>query len=187
MIRVLVPLTMPPHGLVSSSSSEAFGAIALSAPPDSRTFAVTLAHEVQHLKLSALLDIVTLTRPDDGCRFYAPWRDDPRPASGLLHGAYAYLGVSGFWRRQRQLEDGAAGIRAHAEFARWRAAAARVADTLRSSGQLTPAGLDFVQGMGRTLSAWQDEPVPGEARALAHSEAEQHLACWRSNNGPVPA
>ena len=186
-IRVIVPLSMPPRGQVSSSTAENFGAIALSEPPDPRTFAVTFAHEVQHLKLSALLDIVGLTRPDDGRRFYAPWRDDPRPVSGLLQGAYAYLGVSGFWRRQRHLDHGTAGIRAHAEFARWREAAANVVETLQSSGLLTPAGLDFVDGMTRTLDPWQHEPVPAEALALARSEAEQHLADWHAANGHVRA
>lgn len=187
VIRVIVPLNIPPRGQVSSSSAENFSAIALSEPPDPRTFAVTLAHEVQHLKLSALLDIVNLTQPDDRRRFYAPWREDPRPISGLLQGAYAYLGVSGFWRCQRHLDDGAAGLRAHTEFARWRAAAAAVVETLRSSGRLTSAGLDFVQGMDRTLRPWQYESVPGEALALARDEAEKHLALWQSVNGPVPA
>jgi HEXXH motif-containing protein len=186
-IRVIVPLIVPPRGQVGSSSAENFGAIALSESPDPRAFAVTLAHEVQHLKLSALLDIVSLTRPDEERRFYAPWRDDPRPASGLLQGAYAYLGVSGFWRRQRDLDHGAARIRAHAEFARWREAAASVVETLRSSGLLTPAGLEFVEGMARTLSPWQHEPVPAQALALARREAEQHLADWRTANGPVRA
>jgi HEXXH motif-containing protein len=148
---------------------------------------VTLAHEVQHLKLSGLLDVVSLTLPDDGHRFYAPWREDPRPINGLLQGAYAYLGVSGFWRQQRHLEDGAAGILAHARFARWRAAAAQVSETLRSSGRLTPAGLEFVHGMTRTLSTWKAEPVPAQALALARHEAEQHLRHWRAANGQIPA
>lgn len=186
-IRVVVPLATPPQGLVSSSSPETFGALALSKPPDPSAFAVTLAHETQHLKLSALLSIVALTLPDDGRRFYAPWRGDPRPASGLLQGAYAYLGVSGFWRRQRHLEDGADATRAHAEFARWRAAALGGVGTLISSGQLTPAGLDFTHGMARTLRLWQDESVPDGALALARHEAETHLSLWRSANGSVPA
>jgi len=186
-IRVIVPLTVPPRGQVSSSSAENFGAIALSEPPDLRTFAVTLAHEVQHLKLSALLDVVSLTRPDDGRRFYAPWRDDPRPVSGLLQGAYAYLGVSGFWRCQRHLDHGSARIRAHAEFARWREATANVVETLRASGLLTPVGLDFVEGMARAVGRWQHEPVPAGALALARREAGQHLADWRAAHGPVPA
>jgi HEXXH motif-containing protein len=183
-ISVVVPLQAPSSGRVSSSSPETFGAIALSEPSDPCTLAVTLAHELQHLKLSALLDIVPLTRPDDGRRFYAPWRDDPRPVSALLQGAYAFLGVSGFWRDQRHLESGDAGIRANAEFARWRSAAAQVVATLRSSERLTPAGLDFVQGMSQTLAAWQDDPVPREARTLAQHETEQHLALWQSANGP---
>ena len=184
---VFVPLSGPTNGQVSSSSSEVFGAIAMSEPLDRYTCAVTLAHEVQHLKLSALIDIVPLTLPDDGRRYYAPWRDDPRPISGLLQGAYAYLGVSGFWRRQRQLAGSAERLRADAEFARWRAGAAQAVETLRSSGWLTPAGLNFVQRMMGTLTAWQDEPVATDAQALARREAELHLARWLSNNGPLPA
>ena len=106
-VTVIVPLTDNPGGQASASSMATFGAIAMSVPADQYTGAETLAHEMQHLKLSALLDIVTLTLPDDGQRFYAPWRPDPRPIGGLLQGAYAFLGVSGFWRRQRRLADGA--------------------------------------------------------------------------------
>ena len=107
--------------------------MAMSEPPDPDTCASTLTHEVQHLKLCAVLDIVRLTRPDDGSRYYAPWRTDPRPIAGLLQGAYAYLGVTEFWRRQRQLATGAAELRADGEFALWRAGTARVIDTLLSS------------------------------------------------------
>ena len=182
-VSVVVPLLAPDSGRVSSSSPETFGAVALSKPSDPCTLAVTLAHELQHVKLSALLDIVPLTIPDTSRRFYAPWRDDPRPVSGLLQGAYAFLGVAGFWRRQRHLESGDAGFRASAEFARWRSAAAQVAATLRASGQLTPAGIDFVQGMALTLESWQDDPVPEEAQSLARREAEEHLATWQAANG----
>jgi uncharacterized protein len=186
-VAVVVPLLIPSRGMVSASSPETFGAIALSKPPDASALAVTLAHEVQHLKLSALTDIVTLTLPDDGRRFYAPWRDDPRPLNGLLQGAYAYLGVSGFWRAQRHLDDGADGIRSHAEFARWRAAAAQAAQTLQSSDRLTPAGTEFVQGMAQTLRAWAAESVPQDAQALARHQAEQHLSRWSSAHGQLPA
>jgi len=186
-IRAIVPLTLPPQGQVSTSSAETFGAVALSRPPDVRTLAVTLVHEVQHIKLSALLDMVTLIRSDDGRRFYAPWRDDPRPARGLLQGAYAYVGVTRFWHRQRQLDDGEPGLRAHAEFARWRAAAMRVVGTLQASGLLTPEGTEFVEGMAQVLREWHEQPVPGDAQALADSEAEKHLTRWRSANGQLPA
>jgi uncharacterized protein len=185
-IRVIVPIARPPHGQRSSSSAETFGAIALSQPRDVSLLAETMIHEVQHLKLCALADLIVLTRRDDGRRFYAPWRDDPRPASGLLQGAYAYLGVTRFWRRQRHLTRGEAGMRAHAEFARWRSAAAAVTATLVGSGQLTPAGAEFARGMTRELGAWQDEPVPEESLALARREAEEHRARWTSIHGPIP-
>jgi HEXXH motif-containing protein len=179
-IRVIVPIARPPHGQRSSSSAETFGAIALSQPRDVSLLAETMIHEVQHLKLCALADLVALTRRDDGRRFYAPWRDDPRPASGLLQGAYAYLGVSRFWRQQRHLAQGEAWIRAHAEFARWRSAASMATSTLTASGQLTETGEEFVRGMAQTLRAWQDERVPEESRALARREADEHLARWTS-------
>ena len=75
----------------SSTSPEVFGAVALAVPPDRVTGAVTLAHEIQHVKLGAPLDVVTLTLPDDGTRYHAPWRDDPRPLGTLLQGAYGRL------------------------------------------------------------------------------------------------
>jgi HEXXH motif-containing protein len=183
LIKVIVPMTTPPHGMVSSSSPETFGAIALSEPPDGCTLASTLAHEVQHIKLSALLDLVQLTRPDDGRRFYAPWREDPRPVNGLLQGAYAYLGVSGFWRRQRELDHA---LDAHIEFARWREATALVADVLQSSGQLTAVGEAFVRDIAATLDAWQAEHVPRVARRRASEENERHRTRWQARYGPIP-
>jgi len=186
-IAVIVPLGGAVHGQDSSSSRETFAAIALSQPPDPYTCAVTFAHEVQHLKLCALLDVVDLTHPDDGRRFYAPWRPDPRPIDGLLQGAYAYLGVSGFWRTERHLTAGPMRMRANREFALWRAGVARVIDTLQESGRLTAAGRDFVQGMSKTVSAWQHESVPAEAGAAAYRQAESHLSRWESDNWLIRA
>lgn len=186
-ISVVVPLSQGAHGQQSSSSPETFGAIAMSHPPDAVTCAVTLTHEVQHLKLCALLDIVSLTMPDDGRRYYAPWRDDPRPISGLLQGAYAYLGVTRYWRTQRHLDTDPAQLRADSEFARWREGTTRVIDTLLSSRRLTAAGLDFVQRMSKTVTGWRAEPVSARARAIALLQSRRHLARWELNNGPVPA
>jgi HEXXH motif-containing protein len=184
-IRVLTPLTSPLHSQVGASSRETFGTIALSFPPDARSFALTLCHEVQHAKLAAVIDIVSLTRPDDGRRWYAPWRDDPRPIGGLLHGSYAFLGVSGFWHRQRWHEDGTAALAAHSEFARWLAASPLAVTSMLGSGQLTPRGEQFVTGMAQTLRGWEGEPMPPEAQMIAQENAERHLARWRHRNGPT--
>jgi uncharacterized protein len=182
IVTTVVPYLTPAEGQVSASAAENFGAVALSSPDDPSLCAAILAHEIQHLKLSAVLDLVSLTLPDGDQRFYAPWRADPRPASGLLQGAYAFLGVSAFWRRQRQFEEGRARLRADTEFARWRAAAARAAGTLCSTDLLTPVGRAFVERMKLTLAPWQDEPVLPEARIAARRAAEAHETQWRLDN-----
>jgi len=186
LVQVIVPYQGPEDGYVSTSSPQTFGTVALSRQPDQYTCGETLVHEAQHLKLCALLDLVDLTLPDDGRLYYAPWRDDPRPASGLLQGAYAFLGVAGFWRRQRHAAaEVAIRHRADAEFARRRADSALAVSALLASGQLTAAGMDFAGEMARVLAAWQEEPVPAEALAIANRKAQSHLARWRARNGPA--
>ena len=128
-----------------------------------------------------------MTIPHHRARYYAPWRDDPRPITGLLHGVYAHLGVSRFWRWQRHQEDGAAAIRAHAEFARWRDAATIAAEVLLASGGLTEAGTDFVSGTLSTLRTWSGEDVPAAAMHLARSESQRHLSRWQQRHGPAAA
>jgi uncharacterized protein len=182
-LRVVTPLRRPARGQVSATGRDTFGCIAMSAPIDPQSFAETLAHEVQHTKLTGLLDIVQLSKPDDGSRYYAPWRDDPRPASGLLQGVYAYLGVTAFWRRERA--DGATG-HADSEFARWRESSLLGADTLLASGRLTGAGEEFVSEVRTTLLAWKNDAVPAEAMARAERENAQHRTDWRQRNGDIP-
>ncbi|MEV0582829.1 HEXXH motif domain-containing protein [Nonomuraea sp. NPDC050310] len=181
-IRVLTPLSAPPQGLSSATSRETFGCVALSTPPDGHALAVTLAHETAHNKLSALLDIVPLTKPEDGSLHYAPWRPDPRPIGGLLQGAYAYLGVTDFWRRQRHHEQGEQAMRAGAEFARWRAGARQVSQTILDSGRLTPPGEQFVGLMAERLDEWGAEPVEADSLELAKNAADRHRSLWRERN-----
>jgi HEXXH motif-containing protein len=185
MIRVFTPLSPPEHGQVSSTSRQTFGSIALSAPLNATLLAATIAHEIRHAKLSALLDVVPMTLPDNGVRHYAPWRDDPRPASGLLQGAYAFLGVAEFWREQWHLEEGEEAFLASAEFTRWRSAVELVVQTLSSSGQLTRQGQLFTDGMARTLAAMAADQVPESAQALADGAADRHRAEWISRNGAL--
>jgi len=185
IVRVIVPYRPPESGNfhISVSSPQVFGTVAMSRQPTKYLCAETLVHETQHLKLCALLDLVELAWPDDGRRYYAPWRADPRPVSGLLQGTYAYLGVSGFWREQREAApELEVRQRAHAEFARWRDGAATAAGTLLRSGQLTSAGETFVETMAEVLDEWRHEPVPADAVAVARRESEQHLALWQAHN-----
>jgi HEXXH motif-containing protein len=188
VLQALVPIEAPPGGHASSTSRDAFGSVAMSEPASGPACAVTLVHEVQHAKLGALLDLVPLVDDPGAARWYAPWRDDPRPLTPLLQGAYAFLGITGFWRRQRVLEQRPVdAAHAHTEFARWRAGAWTAVETLRSSGGLTLAGQRFVAGMEGTLAGWRTEPVPDEPAERAHAAATRHRRDWLMRNGDPAA
>lgn len=179
MLSVLVPLTTASGRQASATSRDAFGAVALSEPLDAASLAVTLIHEVQHAKLGALLDLVPMLDDAGDAVWYAPWRDDPRPLSGLLQGAYAHLGVVRFWRTRRWSEKEAmAALSAHVAFAWWRDQTWEVVQTLLASGALTAAGHTFVKGMAATLERWRHEPVPGEAFERARASARRHRRVW---------
>ncbi|ABW15077.1 conserved hypothetical protein [Parafrankia sp. EAN1pec] len=171
---------------LSASSGEAFGAVALTLPRDGLSFAAALVHEFQHTKLSALLDLVTLVKPADERLFYAPWRRDPRPLPGLLQGAYAYLGLTGFWDYRRLAESG--DEFAHFEFARWRDEVWRVLSTLRFSGAMTPLGLRFLDGMQSTIWSSRQKPVPDGPGELARRTSDDTRITWQLRNAePSPA
>jgi len=181
-VSVITPIAGTPRRPVSASSPMVFGTVAMSRPADAVSCAETLTHETHHIKLGALLDFLSLTQPDDGRRYYAPWRTDPRPLAALLQGAYAYLGVSAFWQRQRFQPGYRA--RGESEFARWRAAAGAAVDTMLACGGLTSAGRDFVSGMKGTLEPWLRERVDAEALTRAAQDAREHRARWVREHGP---
>ena len=179
-ISVIVPL-MPQRDsdLVSATSPAAFGAIATSWPPDPVTMAETLVHEFQHVKLCGLMDMVPLVNPG-GEMVYAPWRQDPRPAGGLLQGVYAHIGIARFWRAQQHAENGPDDVlRAQAAFARWRSASDLATDTLLRTHCLTEAGVCFVgmiRDQGRDL---ESESLPVKAQEIASEVALDHWLTWQ--------
>jgi HEXXH motif-containing protein len=180
-LAAIVPLAVtPPNQGMSATSRESFGAIAMSPASDPLMLAAGIVHEFQHSKLNAVLDLLHLFGPDDR-NYYAPWRRDPRPLPGLLHGAYAYLGVADFWRVQGATPATPFPAYAQMEFARWSDGTGRAIDTLLGSGSLTPAGERFVRGMRQRLRSWP-ETVPGEPARLARSAAADHRLGWRLRN-----
>ena len=177
----IVPLVAAqPNRGISATSRESFGSIAMSMASDPLTFAGVLVHEFQHTKLNGILDLVDLYRPSH-VLYYAPWRQDPRPIGGLLHGAYAFLGVCDFWRVQRMLPMTRFPAYAAMEYARWSDRTFRVADALLSSGSLTAAGELFVLRMRERLASWT-ERMPDEPTQLAKIASTDHRISWRLRN-----
>ncbi|QIJ65241.1 HEXXH motif domain-containing protein [Streptomyces sp. JB150] len=170
----------PPTVWMSASSGDSFGAMVISRPGTALALAETLVHEFQHSKLGALLHLFPLLDDDREERYYAPWRPDPRHLTGLLHGAYAFTAVAGFWRDRMAEPDHA--DRAAYHFALRRLQSRLVVRTLLSSGRLTAPGRRLVTGLARTLDAWLREPVAPDALARARTAAALHRTEWRLRN-----
>ncbi|MCI2418134.1 HEXXH motif domain-containing protein [Saccharopolyspora sp. K220] len=186
-VNVLAPLAGSAPGQLSATFNDSFGCVAMSLPADARSTALTFAHEVQHAKLSALMDLFPLIKPGDPDYFYSPWRKDPRPASGLLQGIYAYLGVTGFWRRQYRAEtDEDHRWQAEVEFARWRTAGRDAAHDLANSTRLTPTGRTFLTGTRQVLDAWHTDRISPDAQAEANRRATEHRRHWLTRSSQAP-
>jgi HEXXH motif-containing protein len=175
----LVPRPAVPFRMSSASTGEAFGSAIIARPPDAASLVATLIHEFHHIRLGGLLHLTRLHEEDPRERFYTPWRDDPRPIAGVLQGAYAFFGVTAFWRALARAGTSAPDRRAAFEFAYWREQTWRVLRVLRDDPVLTPAGRRFVDGIAERLGPWQDEPVAADLSDLVAAVAADHYAGWR--------
>ncbi|GIF14317.1 HEXXH motif domain-containing protein [Actinoplanes teichomyceticus] len=180
---MVVPLpAAEPYRPLSATCDEAFAAVLASMPDDAEQLAVTLIHETQHVALGALLHLVPMVGRTTGPRRYAPWRDDPRPLSGLLQGVYAFIGITGFWRRRRHTTGDPL---AEFEFALWRIQLRRVLAALAAEPDLTGHGRELVAGLAGTVGAWAGDRVGARAESLAVLSADDHYGQWRAFHLPV--
>jgi HEXXH motif-containing protein len=186
LIRTLVPLATDDGASQSVTSRYTFGSIGLSLPGDDVLMALTLVHEVQHAKLSALMDLLPLANDAGTPAYYAPWRPDPRPLASLLQGLYAHLAVARFWRLHREVASSADEIwHASVEFAKWRNACAQVVGSVRSCPELTRCGAVFVDGAARVLREWRHDNVPPSAQQQASAEIREHRRQWDARYRPL--
>ncbi|MER6569664.1 HEXXH motif domain-containing protein [Streptomyces sp. NPDC001093] len=186
-IRAVVPFgrtgvlpPAPPAVPLSGSSGDSYGAMVIARPASALALAETLVHEFQHSKLAALLHLFPLLEDDREERYYAPWRADPRHLTGLLHGAYAFTGVAGFWRDRLAGPEPPEEAAYH--FALRRLQCRLVVRTLLTCGRLTAQGTALVAGLARTLDGWLREPVPEPALTRARTAAVLHRTEWRLRN-----
>jgi len=185
-MRSVVPL---PRGerlrARAASSNDAFGCVLLSAPDEDAEalpaqLSVALIHEFRHSLLNGLIFLTPLFE-DSGELFHAPWRDDPRPIGGLVHGAFAFSGVTRFWRTRGT--DGLAGF----EFALWRHAVRDVLATLRRQPALTRLGGDLVAALTEQTAPWDTDRAGETESRLADLAAAHHHAAWRAHHVRPPA
>jgi len=60
--------------------------------------AESILHEAMHLKLTLIENIVPLVTEGSRMTFYSPWRDEPRPLRGVLHGMFVFTAIYDFYQ-----------------------------------------------------------------------------------------
>jgi HEXXH motif-containing protein len=187
-VACLVPLSSRSGARrFSASSRHAPGAVALTEPASGVRLAATLIHEVQHFKLNALHDLVPVYRPDATGSFYSPWRHDPRPLAGLLHGIYAFVGVAEFLRRERECARTRDAL-AELELARYREQLQLGYQQAAVAQGLTALGGRVVAALGAAIERLHNEAIPCDTKRLAEDLVVEHRASWRLRNlVPEPA
>ncbi|MFB7762983.1 aKG-HExxH-type peptide beta-hydroxylase [Streptomyces xiamenensis] len=185
LLDCVVPLPGPTAtGRHTSHTRDgAFGAVLASPPPSPELFAAGLVHELQHAKLAALTELVALHTADDTSRHWAPWRPDPRPFDGLLHGAYAHLALAALWQRLALTrENPLARDDAWAAHARCAAQVGAVLPVLRGARPLTDPGRAFVKAMTARHSRLADHPPPREHRVRAAAYVDTARSLWHRHH-----
>ncbi len=190
-LRTIVPeLPRPRFQPYSSSSGYSTGSATMSRPYEAVEAAVTLVHEYcGHTVLNLALHLLQLVeQQQDGLnQNYAPWRDDPRPTVGLLHGVTAFLAVVTFWHDEQQRLGGSlvpesgralAGL----EFADWGGKVYNGAvELLTRSAELTDHGQRFAHKLLQRVEPLQEAVLP-DSRLIAYALSLDHVLRWGNHH-----
>ena len=145
-----------PDKIVSFSDDSVPGALYVSIAQGDRLIdpydlADSLVHEYRHQKLYLFERRHPTTAA--GALVVSPWRDDPRPVSGLLHAAFVFVELRRFWEHVRDEGPRRLHNRAVAQLEDTERNLAQAFDTLRAC-KLTASGrrlADVLESRGRRV------------------------------------
>jgi hypothetical protein len=179
VISVIGVLEKSGNSVISASVPMVFGAVATSRPRNGLWLANTLVHELQHNKLHALTSLRGPLVSATTKRMYVPWRMDPRPVAGAVHGIYSFYGMLSFWSAQMSATDQPGEkARAQYEFARWRKPLHKCMKAAFETESLTELGYQVLVGISDEVESWQDVSIPAAIDRLARSAFQAHAKEW---------
>jgi len=146
VMRVVVLKPQALSTVQNVSYSELPGAALLSVCDHPLDMADRLIHEYCHSRLFAIEDgnaIIDSRATPKEQRVYSPWRDDPRPTKGVLHGLYVFLAVGQYWLRVYESLDATSADRPLVvdRLRRTSEQTAIAAGVLAEHGRFTPFGI----------------------------------------------
>ncbi|GAB7184561.1 hypothetical protein ATKI12_6371 [Kitasatospora sp. Ki12] len=185
-LGAIVPVISPDPSRVHVSGSfhEAPGLVALALGEPMAT-AEALVHEHGHQKLNAVLALDPLIADDTGeATHYSPWREDPRPLSGLLHAVYSFVSVADFYQVALDAPD-AGGLDTRSVVNRAYRVVRQVRDglvELRGAASLTPLGAAFVDAVTDRINECEAAlPVPRWPTAVTSTASAPHTVPGGTN------
>lgn len=180
-LQTLVPLaTRGSASGISATARYAAGAVSVTPQADPVRLARTLIHEFQHTKLNLLMDLTPIYVYGTYELFYSPWREDPRPLVGLIHGIYAGLGVANFWDIERAQANSVE--LSEFESARVKKQIAIGLTTLAGCNRLTSAGAALLEAIKIVVGSWDSHSVQTRPMILADDLVSDHQVRWRLRN-----
>lgn len=93
--------------------------------------AEAILHETMHLKLTLIESVAPIVEAGSTATYYSPWRDEPRPLRGVLHGMFVFRAVLDFY---------AARLLDCADAVAWRFMAGRMEEIRAELGMLRGVG-----------------------------------------------
>lgn len=96
-IQILVPLRQNATTQFSFTLSNLPGLLFVGGSDRLLPIVEAIVHETGHARLHHANEIHPLAHGEQREEYYSPWRNDPRPATGVLHGAYVFALVLAFW------------------------------------------------------------------------------------------
>ncbi len=182
-VRVFVPVVSSSVQLhLSGTFHEAPGLVAFSWSPDLFTMAEAVVHEYHHQKLNALMSIDPLIVGHAGVAvYYSPWRDDPRPLTGILHATYTFMAIYDFCQQVLDVDD--AGVNPERIRERMYEVSGKIGiglASLHEHAQLTPLGSALIGALHQRYSERSSHlpPVSEASREEIDSRLQQHRREW---------
>lgn len=188
--RAIVPiLSRTPRAHASATFREAPGLIAMSRSNDASVLAEAIVHEYHHTKLNVLLNVAHMGEGLGRPVHYSPWRTDPRPLLGILHGAFTFQAILRFWAEFREagLETLAQDRLDQRMFEISRQVAVAVA-TLRDHAKLTEMGVALVDAIDQSNTETTSRIPKLDERVCRLLEAKlaAHRRAWEAPSTPAP-
>lgn len=169
---------MPDLPYFSGSTSSIWGAVHMSTPSTQGILAESLTHEAAHFWLHAIEDFGELAEQawsDES--WVSPWRNDPRPVAGIIHGIYVFsAAASVLTKLVISTSQIAGGIDRAVIGKRAAVLIAQIEEGIREinrSGRATTLGLQLINDGERRL------PVLREALGIELLETARGQICKR--------